>query len=98
MECREPLAGHYGGGWLRKPAVIYWRGRGDAMFGSFGYGELLVILVIVLVLFGATRVPQLMRGIGLGIREFKSAVKDDEPPQKPAADEPPKNEGSKPAI
>ena len=67
------------------------------MFGSFGYGELLVILVIVLVLFGATRVPQLMRGIGLGIREFKSAVKEDEKGEKPAAEQKPKDDGEKPA-
>jgi len=67
------------------------------MFGSFGYGELLVILVIVLVLFGATRVPQLMRGIGLGIREFKTAVKDDEKDEKPAAEQKPKDGGEKPA-
>jgi sec-independent protein translocase protein TatA len=44
---------------------------------NVGPSELWIILLIVLVLFGATRVPQLMRGIGQGIREFKSAVKDD---------------------
>jgi len=66
------------------------------MFG-LGYGELLFILIIVLVLFGATRVPQLMRGIGLGIREFKTAVKDDEKDEKPAAEQKPKDGGEKPA-
>jgi sec-independent protein translocase protein TatA len=48
------------------------------MFG-FGIQELVLILIIVVVLFGASRVPQLMRGIGTGIKEFKSALKDDQP-------------------
>ena len=42
----------------------------------FGVQELLIILVIVLVIFGATKVPQLMRGLGQGIKEFKQAVND----------------------
>jgi sec-independent protein translocase protein TatA len=46
----------------------------------FGLGpqELVIILVIVLIVFGATRVPQLMRGLGQGIKEFKEAVSDDD--------------------
>jgi len=44
------------------------------MFGV-GATELVLILVIILVLFGAARIPQLMRGIGQGIKEFKSATK-----------------------
>ncbi|MBM3499346.1 MAG: twin-arginine translocase TatA/TatE family subunit [Armatimonadetes bacterium] len=43
------------------------------MFGSFGTQELILILVLVLVLFGARRIPEIMRGFGEGIREFKSA-------------------------
>ena len=43
------------------------------MFGGFGTQELILILVLVLVLFGAKRIPDIMRGFGEGIREFKSA-------------------------
>jgi sec-independent protein translocase protein TatA len=51
---------------------------GSLMIIGIGYQELLIILIIVLVLFGATKVPQLMRGIGQGVKEFKSAVGDEE--------------------
>lgn len=39
--------------------------------------EWIVILAIVLLFFGATRIPKLMRGLGVGMREFKSGLKDD---------------------
>ncbi len=45
----------------------------------FGFQELLVILLIVIVLFGATKLPQLGRGIGEGIRNFRKGVKIDDP-------------------
>jgi len=44
------------------------------MFG-FGMGELLLILVIVLIIFGAGRLPELGEGIGRGIRNFRKQVK-----------------------
>lgn len=40
---------------------------------------MLIILVIILVLFGASRLPEIGRGIGKGIRNFKDATKDDHP-------------------
>jgi sec-independent protein translocase protein TatA len=43
------------------------------MFG-FGLGEILPILIILLLLFGAKRLPSLARGIGDGIREFRSSL------------------------
>lgn len=43
-----------------------------------GMGELLVILVIVIVLFGANKLPQLGAGLGQGIRSFKKALGGDE--------------------
>ena len=45
------------------------------MFGSLGLPELLVILVIVIVIFGAGRLPQLGRGLGEGIQNFKNGLR-----------------------
>ncbi|MBK6545184.1 MAG: twin-arginine translocase TatA/TatE family subunit [Saprospiraceae bacterium] len=41
--------------------------------GNLGSTEVIVILLIVLLLFGGKKIPELMRGIGSGIREFNSA-------------------------
>ena len=43
--------------------------------GRFGLPEILIILVIVILIFGANRLPELGRGIGKGIRNFKDATK-----------------------
>jgi sec-independent protein translocase protein TatA len=43
------------------------------MFG-LGYQELLIILVIVLILFGANRLPELARSLGSSVKEFKKGV------------------------
>lgn len=45
-------------------------------FGNLGFTELLMILIIVLVLFGARRVPEIGASIGKGIREFKKNIND----------------------
>jgi sec-independent protein translocase protein TatA len=45
--------------------------------GWLGGQEILIILVIVLLLFGGKKIPELMRGLGKGIREFKDASKND---------------------
>jgi sec-independent protein translocase protein TatA len=44
------------------------------MFGM-GWGELLIILAIVFIIFGINKLPQLGKGLGEGIRNFKSAIK-----------------------
>jgi sec-independent protein translocase protein TatA len=46
------------------------------MFGNLGFGELMIIMVIVLVLFGAKRVPEISASFGKGIREFKRNLND----------------------
>jgi sec-independent protein translocase protein TatA len=43
-------------------------------FGSLGGWEILLILFVVLLLFGAKKIPELARGLGKGIREFKDAT------------------------
>ncbi|HEX2120326.1 MAG TPA: twin-arginine translocase TatA/TatE family subunit [Thermoanaerobaculia bacterium] len=44
------------------------------MIGSFGLPELLVILVIVIVIFGASKLPQLGKGLGEGISNFRDGL------------------------
>ena len=44
-------------------------------FGSMGIPEIIIVLVIILFLFGANRLPGLARGLGKSIREFKDATK-----------------------
>lgn len=45
------------------------------MFG-LGTQEIILILLVILVLFGAKKIPDMMQGLGKGIREFKKASKD----------------------
>ncbi len=47
-----------------------------ALFGPIGLPEMLIILAIVILIFGANRLPELGRGIGAGIKNFKSGIKD----------------------
>jgi sec-independent protein translocase protein TatA len=49
-----------------------------ALIGSFGMQEMLVILLILIVLFGARRIPELARGLGEGIRGFRSSLRGDD--------------------
>ena len=47
------------------------------MIGRLGVPELVVILFIIILIFGANRLPEIGRGIGKGIRNFKDSTKDD---------------------
>jgi sec-independent protein translocase protein TatA len=49
-----------------------------ALFGPIGLPEMLIILAIVILIFGANRLPELGRGIGAGIKNFKAGFKDDD--------------------
>ena len=44
------------------------------LLGNFGGGEIFLIAVIVLLLFGGKKIPELMRGIGKGVRSFREGV------------------------
>ena len=59
---------------------------------SLGFGEILVIMFIILLLFGAKKLPELARGLGQGMREFKKATTEIQDELKSAAnmDEPAK--------
>ena len=67
---------------------------------DIGFREILLILLIILILFGAKRIPEMMKAMGQGVKEFKKAAKDiqsdDEPtqPSTPPAKTPaePKNQ------
>ncbi|OON66738.1 twin-arginine translocase TatA/TatE family subunit [Hymenobacter sp. CRA2] len=49
------------------------------LIGNFGTTEILFIVFIIVLLFGAKRIPELFRGMGQGVREFKDATKDQKP-------------------
>ena len=46
------------------------------MFGNLGGGEILIILLFILIFFGAKKIPELAQGLGKGIREFRKAARD----------------------
>ena len=43
-------------------------------------GHVIIILAVVLLLFGGKKIPELMKGLGSGVKEFKNAAKEDEKP------------------
>ena len=46
------------------------------MFGNLGAGEILIIVLVILLLFGAKKIPELAQGLGKGMKEFKKSFKD----------------------
>ncbi|OGU77782.1 MAG: preprotein translocase subunit TatA [Ignavibacteria bacterium RBG_16_34_14] len=46
------------------------------MFGNLGAGEIILIVLVILLLFGAKKIPELARGLGKGMSEFKKGLKD----------------------
>jgi sec-independent protein translocase protein TatA len=61
---------------------------------GFSGGELLIVLAIILVLFGGSKLPSLAKGLGQSIKEFKKASKDEDE-TKPAADAKPADDAKK---
>jgi len=45
--------------------------------GMFGPTEIILIVLVVVILFGGRKIPELMKGIGQGMKEFKKATKDE---------------------
>lgn len=56
------------------------------LLGEFGIKEILLILLVILLLFGGRKIPELMKGLGSGVREFKNAAKED--PKHPVSTDP----------
>ncbi|MEK9739975.1 MAG: twin-arginine translocase TatA/TatE family subunit [Flavobacteriaceae bacterium] len=50
--------------------------------GMIGGPQIILIIAVVLLLFGGRKIPELMRGLGSGIKEFKNATKEDAPSDK----------------
>ncbi len=44
-----------------------------------GHWEIIIVVIAILVLFGGRKIPEMMKGIGTGIKEFKKGVREDEP-------------------
>jgi sec-independent protein translocase protein TatA len=70
----------------------------NVMFGLFnlGGGEIILILALVLILFGAKKLPELAKGLGTGIKEFKKATRDVTDEMQNAMNEPPPPPSPKP--
>jgi len=65
------------------------------MFGNLGAGEIILIVLVILLLFGAKKIPELARGLGKGMSEFKKGLKDVETDIKNASEEEKKIENKK---
>lgn len=47
------------------------------LLGMIGWPQVIIIAVVILLLFGGRKIPELMRGLGRGMKEFKDATKED---------------------
>jgi sec-independent protein translocase protein TatA len=63
--------------------------------GNFGATEIILILLVVVLLFGGRKIPELMKGIGQGMKEFKKASHYDEESEKTSAEPKVKDEDKK---
>jgi len=54
--------------------------------GPIGPAELLLILLVILIIFGAGRLPEIGEGLGKGIKSFKKAIKDEQPKFPPSSE------------
>lgn len=54
---------------------------------TLGAPEIIIIVLVIVLLFGGRKIPELMRGLGRGMKEFKNAQKDDDTDKKDTKDE-----------
>ena len=59
------------------------------LLGVPNMGELLLILFVIIIFFGAKRIPEMFKGIGQGVKEFKNATKTEEPQYRDQPGQPP---------
>jgi sec-independent protein translocase protein TatA len=53
----------------------------SVLLGMVGPWQVIIILLVIVLLFGGRKIPELMKGIGQGMKEFKKATQDDEEPE-----------------
>lgn len=57
----------------------------SSLFLAIGPWQVVLVAVVILLLFGGKKIPELMKGLGSGIKEFKKGVKEDAPDENPLA-------------
>ena len=55
----------------------------SSLFLAIGQWQVVLVAVVILLLFGGKKIPELMKGLGSGIKEFKKGVKEDNPDENP---------------
>jgi sec-independent protein translocase protein TatA len=65
--------------------------------GRIGTTEILLIVLVIVILFGAKRIPDLMRSLGSGVREFKKGMEDGDQVKPSTAEKPGEKPSDKPA-
>ena len=68
------------------------------MFGRFGWAEILVIVVLVLILFGSNKIPGMMKNLADGLNIFKKELKDDKKKSEPKKEAPKKQVAKKKPV
>jgi len=54
----------------------------SVLLGMFGPWEIVIIVLVIILIFGGRKIPELMRGLGQGMKEFKKATKEDDEEKK----------------
>ena len=68
------------------------------MFGRLNWGEILIIVVLLLVLFGSAKIPAMMKNLAHGVKTFKKEMKDDDTKKAEPKKEPVKKATAKKAV